>query len=594
MKAGRPYLKSQVRPDYWAGTWEYAIGAPATRHPDYAGAVKLAVKGPNSFNPWFIRTWADVDAAMEGCWFDYDAGARVPEIFRKVFRHSIAPFAGQPFVLMDWQEWDVTMPIFGWMRPDGTRRFRKVYIEIPKKNGKSTWCAGLGHYFLTKDNEAGAHVCVAAGDRNQAGIIHDESARMARKSPDLLKRLKIVDSRKTIYYPDMEAKYEALSADAGLKEGLNWSALLFDELHVQKDRVFFDSLVYGDIARSNPMMIMITTAGVYDIGSICWEQHDYASKVYDGTVKDPYFFSYIASAPADAPWTDPETWKRANLSWGVIIKQEKFEADVREAVEKPAKQNSLRRYRLNQWTHQTERWLDQSIWQRTTVPNFETELRKKQCYGGLDLSSVSDLTARVLWFPKYGGQPKNRIIYKFWLPEDNIDQLEKDQRAPFRQWAEEGWLHLTAGPVVDYDAVYDDVVECKAMYGLEELAFDPHNATNLITRLMKTFGEEFAVEHTQGMGAMSPPTKETERLLLSGDLEHDENPVMAWMFGNCQAVHNSSDDVKIMKADGKIRFKVDGPIAMIMACSRAMVHSPKGKSIYETRGIPQIGVPTYA
>ena len=267
--------------------------------------------------------------------------------FERILRHSKGGKAGQPFLLLPWQK-KVLADVFARVKPDGSRQFRTAYIELPKKQGKSTTLAGVALYGLVCDNEPGAEIYGAASDREQAGIIYREAASMVRASPSLSKRLEVIDSRKTIVDRQTNSFYRVLSADAFRAEGLNIHMLLFDELHAQRDRRLWDALRYGGAARRQPLILSITTAG-YDRRSICWEQHAYAEKCIADPAFDPTFYGCIyAASPdcaTDGTWKTPAVWKQANPSLGETITLESFKADAREAEQSPSKLNSFLRYR---------------------------------------------------------------------------------------------------------------------------------------------------------------------------------------------------------------------------------------------------------
>ncbi len=272
---------------------------------------------------------------------------RVVHFFEKILRHSKGQNAGKPFKLLPWQH-HVMRELFGRLNPDGTRQHRVGYIELPKKQGKSTTLAGIALYMTAFDSEPGAEVYGAACDREQAGIIYREAASMVRASPGLSKHLEVIDSRKTIVHKASNSFYRVLSADAFRAEGLNIHALLFDELHAQRDRRLWDALRYGGAARRSPLLLSITTAG-FDRKSICWEQHAYAERCIANPRTDPAFFGCIYAAPPDAgtndSWKTEKVWRQANPSLGETITLESFAADAREAEQSPSKLNSFLRYR---------------------------------------------------------------------------------------------------------------------------------------------------------------------------------------------------------------------------------------------------------
>lgn len=578
---------TEVRPDYANGTWTYALGRPAVEHPRYSEAVRAAEKG--KWNPWWLRNWGDVCAVVGGgCWMDESEGAKKAAFYPRFLRHSKGQWAGEPFVLMDWQKYDVTIPLFGWMRPDGSRRFRVAHIEIPKKNGKSTWCGGTGIVLVVADGEPGPEVYSAAVDREQAGIVHGESARMVRQSPVLRKHLKIVDSRKTITYPKENGVFRALSADTASHEGLNIHGALIDEIHAHKDRKMWDVLRYGGASRKQPLMVAITTAGVYDPMSIGWEQHNLAMSVLDGTLEQWAFFAFVAGAqeeprwgaPDAEAWDQPETWKAANPSWGLTIKPEDFGEEAKEALQSLPKQNTFKRYRLNIWTRQATRWLDIGAWNRCLGEYGDEGDRDVECYGGLDLSETKDFTAFSLCWP-LGDPYVYRLRTWFWLPEMNVHELERDNKAPYQAWAKGGHMHLTPGERVDYSAVEKFIVEACEKYKVKEIAFDPYNAFSTVTNLM---GEGVTmVEQRQGF-QLNQAIKAFEAAVVDGRVEHNGHPILTWHMGNCEVSYNPQGYVKLVKGDGRVRYRIDGAVASVMGFGRAHLHTSQA-SAYDDGGL---------
>ena len=282
---------------------------------------------------------------------------------------------------------------------------------------------------------------------------------------------------------------------------------LIDELHAQKTRDLWDTLRYAGVSRRQPLHLSITTAG-FDRHSICYEQHDYALKVLDGTVRDTAFFAYIACAADDDDWTDPEIWRRANPSFGVTIDAEQFAEDCREAQESPAKENSFRRYRLNQWTEQDVRWIKMEKWD--ACGGAVGDLSGKTCFAGLDLSSTTDVSALVLVFPEDDGYS---VLPFFWVPEEGARQRERRDRVPYGDWVREGYMEATPGEVVDYDRIRARINELGKQYNITQVAIDRWNATQLATQLA---GDGFEmVAFGQGYASMSAPTKKLEEVVLA-------------------------------------------------------------------------------
>lgn len=510
-----------------------------------------------------------------GSWFDEEAAGRVVEFFERFLRHVKGRWAGCRFELQPWQRDDIIRPLFGWKRKDGTRLYRMAYIEVPRKNGKSTLAAGIALYLLFADGEAGAEIYSAAADRDQAAIVFETAKAMVEASPALKKRAKIY--KRSIVVPRTASSYKVLSADAPTKHGLNAHGIVFDELHAQPNRELWDVLATSTGAREQPLIVAITTAG-YDRNSICWEQHDYARKVLDGVINDPSFFAYIAAADENDDWRDPRTWAKANPGLGVTVKKEYIEQEAKRAMEVPAYQNTFRRLHLNQWTQQDERWLDLAEWDANAHLVVPEKLKGQACYGGLDLASTTDIAALVLLFPREEGTYD--ILPFFWIPEDNMREKENRDRVPYSTWVRQGFIYATPGNVIDYAAIRKKINELGAVYNIREIGHDPWNATQLALELN---GDGFTmVPIRQGFASMSPPTKELLNLVLARKLRHGGNPVLRWMADSMVVKQDPAGNIKPDKS--KSTARIDGMVALIMAIDRATRHR-EDKSVYEERGI---------
>lgn len=563
-------------------TWPCAYHRPAAEHPDYALAVRIAERG--DWEPKWIRTWVDVVAVVrDKCWFDANAGQDVADFFPNVLRHGKGRrWAGKPFELMDWQRDDLILPLYGWMREDeelgrGIRRFNKAYWEITKKSGKSTLCAGLGLYGLVGEDEEAPAVYTAAGDRTQAGIIHGTSVKMIRQSSDLSEKLEIIDSRKTISYPAKNGTYRALSSDAGLQEGLDWNLVLFDEMHVQKNRVLWDTLVFGGIAQEESLLIVITTAGVFKKTSIGWEQHDYARRVLEGVIEDTTIYPYMRCATQEDDWTDPVVWRKANPSLGVIIREKDLRAQVEEAKVSPAKQNAVLRYRLNLWVSAVGRWLNMRVWDENHALVNEAELEGRECYGGMDLSSNIDLTSFNLVFPPEQEGGEWQVICRFWIPEENIQERVKRDGVPYDLWVKEGLIEVTDGDGVDLRYIRREIASLSERYNVKEIAFDSWHAAMLVQYLQDE-GLEM-VEFRQGMKSFAPPMKELELLVRQRRLRHGGHKVLRWNADNLAVTVDENNNVRPNKE--KSNEKIDGMVALVMALRGAVVPESDVIPIYD-------------
>lgn len=499
--------------------------------------------------------------------------------FEKVLKHVKGEWAGQPFILDDWQRDEIIRPLFGWRRrSDGTRKFRTAYIEIPRKNGKSTLSAGIALYLEFADGEQGAEVYSAAADKDQAAIVFDLAKQMVEKSPQLAKMAETF--KRSIIIPETSSTYRVISADAYTKHGLNAHGVVVDELHVQPNRDLVDVLVTSTGARQQPLVVLITTAG-YDKTSICWEYHEYAGKVLEGVVDDPSFFAYIAAAGKDDDWQDEAVWAKANPGLGVSVKLDYLRQQATKAKHVPAYQNTFRRLHLDQWTQQESRWLDLSAWDDCQLTVDPKLLEGAECYAGLDLASTSDIAAMVLDFPTEDGEDERHAwLPFFWIPGDNMMERVRKDRVPYDGWVRDGLVTVTEGNVIDYQFILRDIELLGERFNIKEIAFDRWGAFQISNQL-EGLGFE-VVGFGQGYKSMSPPMTDLLRLVLGKQLAHGANPVLRWMADNLVVDQDPAGNVKPNKK--KSREKIDGIVAGLMALDRAVRHVAAG-SVYEERGI---------
>jgi phage terminase large subunit-like protein len=486
---------------------------------------------------------------------------RVVRFFEGVLRHSKGQHAGDHFKLLPWQH-DAFRELFGRLKPDGTRQHRVAYIEVPKKNGKSTLLAGIALYMLLADEEPGAEVYGAACDREQAGIIYREAAAMVRASPALSKVLEVVDSRKTIIHRASNSFYRVLSADAFRAEGLNIHALLFDEMHAQRDRRLYDALRYGGAARRQPLLLSITTAGELDRKALWWEQRTYAERCKADPTLDPAFYGCVYKADeADDPF-DEATWRKANPSLGYTITLESFAADALEAKNSPSKLNSFLRYRLDIATSSDVRWILPDKW--AACGGALRPLDGRQAYVGLDLSSTTDLTCAVYLFPDEDGTFD--VLPFFWAAAENAQGRAHRDKVPYLDWARDKTeygplLRLTDGNATDYDTVRRDINEINKRFVIRQMGIDPWNAQHISQQLQ---GDGFEiVAFRQGYGSFSSPCKFLETLTLSGRLRHANHPMLSWMANNVSIEMNHAGDIKPSKS--KSTERIDGMVALVEA-----------------------------
>lgn len=479
--------------------------------------------------------------------------------------HTKGQWAGQPFRLRRWQE-DLIRRLFGTLQPDGLRQYRTAYVEIPRKNGKTELAAAIALYLLMGDGEMAPEVYGAAVDLEQASLAYSVAAQMIRNDPELLQRVEVIPSRKRIVHYVSGGFYRAIPADAPSAHGYNTSGLVYDELHAAPDRELWDVLTTSQGARRQPLNFVITTAG-YDKHSICWELHAYAEKVRDGLIDDPTFLPVIYGAPAEADWLDERVWHAVNPALGDFRSLEEMRIMARQAREIPARQNTFRRLYLNQWTESETRWLDGAAWAACAGPVPWTALPEalagRRVWIGLDLSSTTDLTAALIVAP--AGDALD-VAAHFWLPENRLRQRVDRDRVPYDVWVRAGALTLTPGDVVDYAHIRAWVAAQASRYAVEEVAFDPWNATGLITQLQDDGAT--CVEVRQGFASLSAPAKELEKLVTARQLRHGGHPVLAWCAANVVVRQDPAGNLKPDKA--KSTERIDGVIALVTALARVL------------------------
>lgn len=500
--------------------------------------------------------------------------------FISLLRHTKAQWARKRFQLLDWQIDDLLKPLFGTVDENGNRIYRKCYVEIPKKNGKSELAAAIALYLLVADGEFGAEVYSAASDRDQASIVFDTALCMVELEPRLKKILKTVPSTKRLFYPRTNSFYRVLSAEAYSKHGYNVHGCVFDELHTQRTRELWDVLSEGaGDARIQPLILALTTAG-FDRNSICWEVHEYARKVQEGIIEDPHFLPVIYGLPKEEDWREEKNWWKVNPAMGKILDIKKIRAAFREAENIPAKQNTFRRLRLNQWVKQETRFIPMDFWDLCSKKPKIRSLKGKPCYAGLDLASSVDIAAFAKVFPSEDGFD---VVMRFWIPEENMLERAHRDKVTYDVWVRDGFIKATPGNVISYKQIMADIEKDGDIYDIREIGYDRWGMVEMSQNLEE---EGFTVVPIgQGFQSLSPPTKELLKLVMSRKLRHGGNPVLRWMADNMVVRTDPAENVKPDKA--KSTERIDGMVALIMALDRAQRHQDF-RSVYDDRGILSI------
>lgn len=516
-------------------------------------------------------------------WFDRKAAYNVCAFLENEIIHLKGPQAGEKLKLERWQRRFIRRA-YGWKRrDDNTRRYRTVFLFVPRKNGKSLLGAGLALYGLFADNEMGAEVVSAAVDRDQARIIFDVAAEIVRRNPRLSRLCKVYS--RTIVVHHTASKYSVLSADVENKHGQNPSTVIFDELHTQPDGKLVEVLKTGMQARSQPLQIYFTTAG-HDVNSICYEYYDRAKRIMsrEDSEFDPTFLPVIYEATKDDDWKDPKTWAKANPNFGVSVIPNNYRIAFQEALANRREENSFKRLYLNIWTETEELWLDMDQWDDCAKPTFDPLKYKGETFvAGLDLSSKIDVTAFVLMH--LNAEKELITIPYFWLPEADIRKREEKDGVPYRQWADDGHLILTPGQVVDYDRIRAKINEIGDIFNIKEIGFDPWNAIDLATKLERDGFQ--TVEIRQGYPRLSEPSKELEAFLAERMIRHNGNPILRWMASNAACEEDAQGNIKPSKAKSRKR-RNDGIQAMVTGLSRLIVLKHRRRSRYEDEGLDSV------
>jgi phage terminase large subunit-like protein len=527
-----------------------------------------------------LKTYKPTIFKSDGSVYNKDA-ADTAVSFINCLKHTKGEWYGQSFELIDWQE-QIVRDVFGIMKPNGYRQLNTAYIEIAKKQGKSELAAAIALLLTCGDYEHGGEVYGCASDRQQASIVFDVAVEMVEQCPALKARIKPVLSQKRLVYKPLGSFYQVLSAEAYTKHGLNVHGVVFDELHAQPNRQLFDVMTHGSgDARKQPLYFLITTAG-NDPHSICYEVHQKAKDILEGRKVDPTFYPVIYGAEEADDWTDPKVWAKANPSMGITVDIEKIQIACESAKQNPAEENLFRQLRLNQWVKQSVRWMPMEKWDKCSFAVDPESLIGRQCYGGLDLSSTTDITAFVLVFPPEYEDDKYIVLPYFWIPEDNLDLRVRRDHVPYDIWEKQEYLKTTEGNVVHYGFIEKFIEELGEKYNIREIAFDRWGAVQMVQNL-EGLGLT-VVPFGQGFKDMSPPTKELMKLTLEGKIAHGGHPVLRWMMDNIFIRTDPAGNIKPDKE--KSTEKIDGTVATIMALDRAIRCGGKTEgSVYDARGL---------
>lgn len=520
------------------------------------------------------RYFSDIDNALERGWY-FDRKTAVRAIkFIESLKHTKGEWAGQRFKLEPWQQF-VVWNIFGWKLADGTRRFRYVYIEIARKNGKTALSAGIGLYMLFADGESRPEVYSVATVKDQAKICFADAVEIV-KATDLKNYL--TPYRNSIVYELKGGTFKPLSSDYGTHDGLNPSCGIIDEFHAHKDSGMFDVIKSAFGARRQPLMFIITTAGFNKSGA-CYAYRDNVIKILRGINQDNTLFGMIYTLDKNEEWDIPKMWVKSNPNLGVSLSVDYLAGEIKDAKNRPEAVRNVMTKNVNLWVDAEKTWILDEKWMQCVGSTTLEDLRGCDCWGGLDLSNVSDITAFVLLFNE---NDKFQLLPFFWIPEEKMLEKVRKENINYDHWVREGFVKVTPGNVTDYDFVQADILRITVHYNLKSTAYDRWNSSQTIINLtdeglaFNPFG--------QGYGSMSAPTKQFEALVLSERIEHFGNPVLRWMLSSTLVKTDPAGNIKPDKE--KSTQKIDGIVSSIMALGEWMTaQADDDSNPYSDRGL---------
>lgn len=513
--------------------------------------------------------------ADAGFAFRYDpkAAAKVCS-FIELMPHTKGKWAasGETLVMQPWQVF-MTCCLFGWKRKrDNLRRFRKLLLLVPRKNGKSAWAAAVGNYMLSADGEHGAEVYSGATTEKQAWEVFRPARLMALKRVDLCKHYGIGVNASNLHILKNESRFEPLIGKPG--DGASPSCAIVDEYHEHETDQMFNTMETGMGAREQPIMLIITTAGD-NIAGPCYQMQDEAQKMLEGTRRDDETLALIYGIDEGDEWTDPAVLQKANPNFGVSVGGDFLLARQTDAMSSPRKAGAFKTKHLNVWVQSRAAYFNVAKYQQVgdeslTLDDFEGQ----ECIIGIDLAEKRDLTAVEIMFRHNGGYAR---FGKYYLPEETVELPENEH---FRTWRDLGILTQTEGAVTDDREIKADILDLAARFNIREVAFDPYHSRQMAIELM----EEgiTCIDFGNRPLFMNEPMRRLDALIADGKLFHDGGLAFAWMLSN--VVHRSKNSDLHSPAKERPENKIDGPVACMMALGRWLLDDAEKPSVYANRG----------
>lgn len=529
-------------------------------------------------NEWQVPLWRTPEPRdVPSAGFSFKAVDRVIAALAQM-RHTQGKWAGQPLKPDAWQVAYVIAPVFGWLGEDGHRIIRSVWCEVPRKAGKTTIASGIALYLAFGDGEHGAQVLAAAGSKDQALNAFRPAYLIAGNTP-AFKAAGIESLKREIVREADQSFMKPVASIGDLLQGSNPSAYIVDEMHVHKSMDVIDALESGTGARDQPLGLIITTADAGGQLTPYAQRREHVEQLCRGSIKSQTEYAVIFAAPKDADPFSPETWRVANPGYGTSPTESFMRGEAEKAKDSPANLARFLRLNLNIRTRQETKYLDLDVWDRNASLVHQQDLVGRATYGGLDLASTSDLCALAWVFP---GEVGFDAIWRLWTPEANIEALDKRTNGAASQWVREGFLTATPGNVADYDYIQTQINRDREKFDVRGIAYDPWNSSQLVNDLVGDGAP--MVKTRQGLVTLSAPTKELQKVLLSGTVEkpmfrHGGNPAVRWQADNFAVAMDAAGNVKPDKA--RAGDKIDAIAAAINAMSLVLALEPKKVSVYE-------------
>ena len=544
-------------------------------------------------------------------YFDEDEAKR-PITFIQSLVHTKGEWANHNIILESWEQF-IIASIFGWRRKENKlRRYKKAYVQVSRKNGKTTFASGIGNYcfFCDSPAEAGVEIYYIATKKDQAKIAWSESERQIRKAKALNNEAITYKQTSTIIKKkDTASKSKPLGKDSTTEDGLNPHLVIVDEYHAHPDNELLNVLESGMGARRQPLTFIITTAG-FDKTSVCFSEYEYAKQILQGSLNnDEYFCIIYEPDNIKDIWIFMSEYKeklnnnqntqeqeelinniifQANPNINISVKDSYLKSRLFEGLDKPAQRTDILTKNLNVWTQASEVWISSDRWTKSYLhQNINiSELKGKRACIGLDLATTRDIASYVLCFDSIDNGPYI-LLPRFFMPKENIRQRSKEDRVPYELWASQGLITLTDGDIIDFDIIESSILKDARDFEIIEIAYDPWKAIEIVTHLESEGFKMEQVRQSFAVGGLSEGTSLFEKTIDERKLLHGNNPVLNWMISCCEVKTDGRDNYLPVKPDRRRTYKrIDGVVASIMALHRVIKnHFEDTKSIYESEGV---------